>query len=138
MRFFTAAPSRSHKFLARLTQIDYAREMAFVAVSVDSGELMGVARLAADPDYTAAEFAVLVRSDLKGEGLGWRLMKHLIAYAREEGLKQLFGEILANNTTMLEMCRELGFRVETEPEDATLRRVELDFGASGSRAGVCG
>jgi acetyltransferase len=136
MRFFTAAPNRSHKFLARLTQIDYAREMAFVAISAESGDLLGASRLAADPDYTRAEFAVLVRSDLKGQGLGWRLMQHLIAYARAEGLGQLFGEILASNTTMLEMCREFGFRVEVEPGDATLRCVTLDLGGDANREGI--
>lgn len=125
MRFFTAKPDRSHKFLARLTQIDYAREMAFVALAEPGGELLGGARLVADPDYTRAEYAVLVRSDLKGKGLGWLLMQHLIAYAREEGLGALYGEVLAANTTMIEMCRELGFRIEPDAEDPTLRHVTL-------------
>ena len=107
MRFFTAAPDRSFRFFARMTQIDYAREMALVAATRDA--LLGVARLIADPDYRKAEFAVIVRSDLKGKGLGFRLMQHLIAYARAEGLGELHGEVLAENTTMLRMCRELGF-----------------------------
>jgi acetyltransferase len=132
MRFFTMKPDRSHKFIARLTQIDYAREMAFVALSPE-GELLGVSRLAADPDYIGAEYAVLVRSDLKGKGLGWLLMQHLIAYAREEGLQQLFGEILANNTTMLTMCRDLGFNIEVIPDDSTLRRVTLNIGSTQNR-----
>ena len=127
MRFFTMKPDRSHRFVARLTQIDYAREMAFVALSEPGGDLLGVSRLSADPDYTRAEFAVLVRSDLKGVGLGWLLMRHLIAYARDEGLKQLFGEALSSNTTVLEMCRGLGFRIEAVPSDATLRNVTLDL-----------
>lgn len=127
MRFFTMRPDRSHRFVARLTQIDYAREMAFVALSDPGGELLGVSRLSADPDYTRAEYAVLVRSDLKGRGLGWVLMRHLIAYAKEEGLKQLFGEVLSTNTTMLEMCRALGFRVEAVSGDPTLRHVTLDL-----------
>lgn len=125
MRFFTVKTDRSHKFLARLTQIDYAREMAFVALSEPAGELLGSARLIADPDYTRAEYAVLVRSDLKGKGLGWLLMQHLIAYAREEGLGTLYGEVLAANTTMIEMCHSLGFKVEIDPEDAGLRHVTL-------------
>ncbi len=127
MRFFTVKPDHSHRFVARLTQIDYAREMAFVALSEPEGELLGVSRLSADPDYTRAEYAVLVRSDLKGAGIGWVLMRHLIAYAGEEGLKQLFGDVLTTNTTMLEMCRALGFRVETVADDITLRRVTLDL-----------
>ena len=70
LRFFTAAPHLSHRFLAQLTQIDYAHEMAFVAVAKADGSLLGVVRMVADPDYTHAEYAVLVRSDLKGRGLG--------------------------------------------------------------------
>ncbi|HEX2842531.1 bifunctional acetate--CoA ligase family protein/GNAT family N-acetyltransferase [Hyphomicrobium sp.] len=128
LRFFTPRPDHSHRFLARLTQIDYAREMAFVALSPAGDELLGVARLTADPDYTRAEYAVLVRSDLKGKGLGWLIMQHLIAYAREEGLGELFGQILATNTTMIDMCRELNFRVEPDPEDATLRIATLALG----------
>lgn len=124
LRFFTAAPDRSHRFLARLTQIDYAREMAFVALS-EAGNLLGSSRLAADPDYARAEFAVIVRSDLKGKGLGWLIMQQLIDYARMEGLRELHGEVLAENTAMLDMCRDLGFRTETDPSDATLRHVTL-------------
>jgi acetyltransferase len=126
LRFFTAAPALSHRFLAQLTQIDYAREMAFVAISQD-GKLLGVVRMVADPDYTQAEYAGLVRSDLKGCGLGWRVMCHLIAYARAEKLEQLHGSVLADNTTMLQMCRELGFTVEAQPGDAGVRRVRLQL-----------
>lgn len=132
MRFFTARPDRSHRFVAGLTQIDYAREMALVALSEGNGELLGVARLAADPDYTRAEFAVLVRSDLKGRGLGWLLMQNLVAYARDEGLGTLFGEILAANTTMITMCQKLGFEIEPDPEDPTMRHATLVL--SGARA----
>lgn len=125
MRFFTAKPHRAHRFLARLTQIDYAREMAFVALSEPDGELLASARLIADPDYSQGEYAVLVRSDLKGKGLGWMLMQHLIAYARADGLGALYGEVLTANTTMIEMCRALGFTVEADAEDPLLRRVRL-------------
>lgn len=124
MRFFSPVKGLSHRFLARLTQIDYAREMAFVALEAE-GPLIGVARLAADPDYTRAEYGVLVRTDLKGKGLGWLLMQHLIDYARAEGLGELFGLVLVDNTTMLDMCRKLGFDVAAEPEDPSVRRVTL-------------
>jgi acetyltransferase len=127
LRFFTAAPDLSHRFLARLTQIDYAREMAFVAIAADGGALLGVARLVADPDYVAGEYAILVRSDLKGRGLGWTLMQHLIAYARAEGLAQLYGYVLAGNTMMLQMCRSLGFAVRPEPDGGEVRRVVLQL-----------
>lgn len=112
MRFFTAAPERTLRFYARMTQIDYAREMAFTAVS--GNDILGVARLISDPDYRRAEFAVIVRSDIKGKGLGYRLMQHLVAYARAEGLSELYGDVLAANTTMLKLCRELGFKAELD------------------------
>jgi acetyltransferase len=139
MRFFTAKPDLSFKFLARLTQIDYAREMAFVAIAAESSELLGVARLIADPDYTRAEYGILVRSDLKAKGLGWRLMQHLIDYARGEQLEELYGQVLANNTTMLRMCAEMGFHVEVDQDDVGIRSVNLKLGARAkepSRAGA--
>jgi acetyltransferase len=125
LRFFSFAPALSHRFLARFTQIDYAREMAFVAIARGSGALLGVVRMVADPDYTSAEYAILVRSDVKGRGLGWKLMEHLIAYARAERLGELHGSVLAGNTSMLQMCRELGFTVEREPGDDAVRHVVL-------------
>ena len=118
LRFFGAGPNLSHGFLARLTQIDYAREMAFVAIGKGTNALLGVVRVIADPDYTRGEYAILVRSDLKGRGLGWQLMQHLIAYAKAEQLQELHGAVLAGNTTMLQMCRQLGFAIEAEPGDS--------------------
>lgn len=124
MRFFSPLRGLAHKHLARLTQIDYAREIAFVAIS-SAGELLGVSRYMADPDYTRAEFGVLVRSDLKGRGLGTALMRHLIAYARAEGLAELHGAVLAENIGMLNLCREQGFESATAEGDPTLRIVTL-------------
>jgi acetyltransferase len=127
IRFRFLAPRKefSHKTNARFTQIDYARAMAFVAMSEEQSELLGVARLAADPDYMSAEYAVIVRSDLKGRGLGWALMRHLIRYAESEGLRDLHGDVLAANERMLKMCRGLGFDIAADPEDLTLRKVRL-------------
>ncbi len=119
----------SHQFLARMTQIDYAREVAFVALRDGPDgepEMLGVVRFFADPDYEKAEYAVLARSDLKGIGLGWILMRHLIRYARAEGLKSLYGTVLKENATMLAMCRELGFEVKRDPDDSMLFAVTLD------------
>ena len=99
LRFFHAVKEFSHQFVARLTQLDYARAMAFVALDTDTGEIMGVARLHSDSRYESAEYAILVRSDLKGNGLGWALMQLLIDYASAEGLKSLRGQVLAENTT---------------------------------------
>jgi acetyltransferase len=131
LRFFAIAPRLSHRFLATLTQIDYAREMAFVAISKQAGALLAVVRVIADPDYTRGEYAILLRSDLKGHGLGWRLMQHLIAYAKAEKLEELHGSVLADNTTMLKMCGELGFSIKRDLGDAGVRRVVLSLSERG-------
>ena len=131
IRFRFLAPRKefSHKFIARFTQIDYARAMAFVALNQDETKLLGVARLTADPDYTEGEYAVIVRSDLKGAGIGWILMRHLIHYAEKEGLRALSGDVLAGNERMLEMCRSFGFEIAANPEDVSLRKVRLKLPA---------
>ncbi|MBA4131851.1 MAG: GNAT family N-acetyltransferase [Hyphomicrobium sp.] len=127
MRFFMAAKSLNHATIARLTQIDYGREMAFVAIEKATGTLLGVARMMAGSDYQKAEFAVLVASHLKGKGLGKRLMQHLIAYARAEGLSELSGTVLAENQTMLDFCARLGFAISDDPEDAGVRLATLNL-----------
>jgi acetyltransferase len=129
IRLRLLAPRKAfpHDFLARLTQIDYAREMAFVAIDAASGHLLGVARIAADPDYTRAEYAILVRSDLQGMGLGWSMMEHLLAYARAEGLGRIEGSVLAENSDMLNMVRDLGFSVSPDPDEPGLTRVEISL-----------
>jgi acetyltransferase len=129
LRFFTAQKGLSKGFVARLTQIDYAREMAFVALDAVNGQLLGVARIIADPDYERAEYAILVRSDLQGQGLGWQLMQHLIRYSQAEGLTELYGSVLSDNTTMLAMCRELGFRVQEAAEEPGVLHVTLPLPA---------
>jgi acetyltransferase len=127
MRFFTAGQKVSHKLIARLTQIDYAREMAFVAIDETNGALLGVARMVADPDRSRAEYAVLVASDLKGCGLGWLLMQTLIGYARREHFTQLFGDVLVENTAMIKMCGDLGFKISNAPDDPAVLRVTLQL-----------
>jgi acetyltransferase len=120
----------SHQFLARMTQIDYAREMAFVALRKQADgtpEMLGVVRFFADPDYEKAEYAVLARSDLKGIGLGWVLMRHLIRYAKSEGLKTLYGTVLKENAIMVKMCGELGFDVKRDPDDPMIYAMTLDL-----------
>ncbi|WP_436642799.1 bifunctional acetate--CoA ligase family protein/GNAT family N-acetyltransferase [Microbaculum sp. FT89] len=127
LRFFTPKPDLSHRFLARLTQIDYARAMAFVALDPDTGELLGVVRIHADPDHEKAEYAILVRSDLKGQGLGWALMQLIIDYAREDGLKTIHGDVLVGNRSMLSMCRQLGFAEVLTAADPDLVTVTLSL-----------
>ncbi len=103
--------------LARFTQIDYDREMAFIATrgADGSAETLGVARIVADPDNISAEFAVTVRSDLKGQGLGKLLMARLVDYCRSRGLREIVGEALPVNTRVLRLARSLGFTLAPAP-----------------------
>lgn len=126
LRFMGAMSEFSHSFIAHLAQLDYARAMAFAAVSMQ-GDIVGVARMHSDSEYTTAEYAILVRSDMKGHGIGWALMDALIDYARREGLDELYGEVMSCNIDMLQMCGELGFRIAAEDDDPTISRVSLDL-----------
>ena len=125
LRFFAPVKDFSHAFIARFTQIDYARAMAFLAIDEASGEMLGVVRLHADAAYERGEYAVLVRSDLKSRGLGWLLMQMIVDYARAEGIGVIEGQVLRENTTMLNMCRELGFEIASDPEEADVQVVKL-------------
>ena len=119
--------------LARLTQIDYDREMAFIAACErEPGrfETLGVVRAIADPDNVTAEFAIIVRSDLKGQGLGPILFKKLIDYCRSRGTKELVGEALADNQRVIGLVRRFG-GVVTHSEPGT---VALRFDLTSSRA----
>ena len=125
LRFFAPMKEFSHQFIARLTQLDYARAMAFVAFDEVTNELVGVVRIHSDSIYENGEYAILLRSDLKGRGLGWALMQLIIEYARSEGLKIISGDVLQENTIMLEMCRSLGFEIKTDPADPGICDVTL-------------
>jgi acetyltransferase len=138
-RFFHTVRAFRHPELARFTQIDYDREMAFIAWSPeDGGQTLGVARAIADPDRASAEFAVLVRSDLKGRGLGALLMMKLVGYCRESGIGQLVGEILVMNHPMVALARRVGF--ELTPADAGILRARLALSrpAEAGAAGLSG
>jgi acetyltransferase len=125
LRFFAPMKEFTHQFIARLTQLDYARAMAFVAFDEATNELVGVVRIHSDSIYESGEYAILLRSDLKGKGLGWALMQLIIEYARSEGLKAISGDVLRENTIMLDMCRSLGFGVKSDPEEADICKVRL-------------
>jgi len=125
LRFFSAVREFSHAFIARMVQLDYARGMALAAIDPASGEMLGAVRLLADADYEAGEYAIMVRSDLKGTGLGWALMQTMIDYARWQGLARIEGQVLRENTTMLSMCRQLGFSIRNDREDASIAIVRL-------------
>src|SRR6202795_2270725 len=99
--------------------------MAFAAIDEGAGELVGVGHIHADDNYACGEYAILLRSDLKGHGLGWELMQRMIQYARSEGLQRIEGQGLRENSVILSMCRELGFHSETDPEEPDVRIVKL-------------
>ncbi|MBD8109319.1 bifunctional acetate--CoA ligase family protein/GNAT family N-acetyltransferase [Erwinia persicina] len=118
-RYFSEINEFTHDDLANMTQIDYDREMAIVAVRQHKGqdEIIGVTRAISDADNIDAEFSVLVRSDLKGLGLGRRLLEKMIIYTRQHGLQQLNGITMPNNRGMVTLARKLGFAVDVQMED---------------------
>ena len=112
MRFLHSMRTLSHSQAARLTQIDYDREMALVvAAPADAREqeLCAHVQLLSDPDNERGEFSILVRRDIGGKGVGRMLMQRIIAYARSRGIKEIFGNVLNENKAMLRLAEALGF-----------------------------
>ncbi len=118
-RFFTEVGEFNHEALANLTQIDYDREMAFVAIAHLGGErsIIGVSRALINPDNTDAEFAILIQTDQKGKGLGQLLMRKIIDYCQQKGTRQMSGMTMPSNSGMLGLARKLGFKVDIQFED---------------------
>jgi acetyltransferase len=112
LRVFVPRRDLPRSELARLTQIDYAREMAFIAERRGpdgAPETLGTVRAVSDPDGVEAEFAIVVRTDLKGRGLGRLLMDKLERYATAQGLQRITGVVLRENESMLDLARHMGF-----------------------------
>lgn len=124
-RFLVPMKTISPELLVRLSQLDYDRDIAFIALESGTSRLAGIARYSADPDRQSAEFGVLVRSDLQGQGLGRALMEQLLAYGRAEGLQRLTGLVLRDNRGMLEFAAELGFTAIGGATDPGLIRIGL-------------
>ncbi|MGH7156078.1 MAG: GNAT family N-acetyltransferase [Acetobacteraceae bacterium] len=101
---------------------------AFVALNAAGGALAGVGRLSSDPDRVVGEYALLVRSDLQGHGIGWQLLRSIVAYAKAERIGRIEGIVLRDNTAMLRMCREFGFTIANHPNQPGLMLVTLEFG----------
>ena len=156
LRFFSTRRELPQSELARLTQIDYAREMAFIAVRPLAGEAggvgegagdtavevvleetLGVVRAVTDPDNIEAEFAVIVRSDLKGKGLGRLLMGKLIDYLKNRGTRRVIGHVLHDNQPMRAMLRSLGFEPQDRDlaDDSSVWALELNPGIEKDMAG---
>jgi GNAT superfamily N-acetyltransferase/predicted CoA-binding protein len=122
LRFFTPVRGLTHTVAARLSQLDYDREMALIALY--DGAALGAVHFFADPDNRRAEYAIAVRSHWQGRGVGYLLMNRLIDIARQRGIGQLVGEVLRENESMLQMCRELGFTTAMHLDDPALMRVQ--------------
>ncbi|MGE5089456.1 MAG: GNAT family N-acetyltransferase [Candidatus Levyibacteriota bacterium] len=123
-RYIHPVRAFEHPNLASLTQIDYSRQMAFIATPARIRDsILGIVRSVTDPDNDSAEFAILVRSDLKGQGLGHALLDKMIRYCRSRGTRELWGDVAAGNSAMLELAAALGFR--TGSADQGLIRVTL-------------
>jgi acyl-CoA synthetase (NDP forming)/GNAT superfamily N-acetyltransferase len=127
LRFFTPIRGLTHPVAARLTQIDYDREMALLAEH--GGTVLGIVHYFADPDRRRAEYAIAVRSDWHGRGVGYLLMTRLIEIARQYGIGELVGEVLRENGPMLEMCRSLGFTIASDPNDPAILLVKKPLAA---------
>lgn len=124
LRFFGLVRDFYHRDLARFTQIDYNREMAFIATALDSRgapETLGVVRAIVDPDKQQAEFAIIVRSRIKERGLGRLLMKKMIRYLKAQGVAEVMGEVLTENRRMLALARSLGFHQKRALEGGVVR-----------------
>lgn len=120
LRFLSLRKNFPDQMLKRLTQLDYDRDIAFVAIEATTGALAGIGRLSCDPDHEVGEYALLVRTDLQGHGLGWELLRQVIEYAKADGIDRIEGLILNENHKMLAMCREFGFSVAYHPSETGL------------------
>ena len=130
LRFLAPRRSFADDMLKRLTQLDYDRDIAFVALESLTSALAGVGRLSCDPDRAKGEYALLVRTDLQGYGLGWQLLRQIIDYAEAEAIGRIEGMVLAENDRMLMMCREFGFSEKRDPDLPGLVIVTLDLNSS--------
>ena len=124
-RFFGELPQFNHDQLAKMTQIDYDREMAFIVSQEQNGSActLGVSRVLMDPDKLDAEFAIVVRSDCQGLGLGTILMNAAIEHCKNQGVKQIAGITLPENTGMIELARKLGFKITRDFEEGSINMV---------------
>ncbi|HEY4736184.1 MAG TPA: GNAT family N-acetyltransferase [Xanthobacteraceae bacterium] len=131
LRFFARVRELSTAESDKLSHLDYSHDMAFIALDEMTGQMLGLVRLRDELDEQTAEFAILVRSRLKGHGLGWLLMQRVVDYAKDKGLRRVYGDVLAENASMLQMTEELGFHAEDI--GSGIRRVVLDLHSVGKR-----
>lgn len=129
-RFFGFIKELPHSQMARFTQIDYDREMAFIAIGADestSSQTLGVVRAISDPDNQTAEFAIIIRSDMKGQGLGEKLLEKMIRYCRERSTGEMVGQVLRENSAMLGLAKHLGFSAQLLADEIDVMEVTLNL-----------
>jgi RimJ/RimL family protein N-acetyltransferase len=126
-RFLSPLKDLSPVFISRLTHIDYAKAMAFIALDEATGEMLGVARLHRMAQSDSGEYAIIVRSDVKGHGLGRQLTQMIIAYARSKAFHCIEGQVLSDNIAMLNMCGKFGFVIRSNPEAPYICDVKLSL-----------
>ena len=120
----------SHVQAARFTQIDYDREMALVLTehgTPGQTPIYGVVRLGADPDNEEGEYAIIVDREMTGLGLGIVLMRRILDYAHNRGMKRIVGDVLRENTTMLKLCDVFGFSKSIAKDAPEIVRVTKTF-----------
>ena len=127
-RFLHPMKSLAPDLAARLTQIDYDREMALV-LTRKSGvpEMLGVVRITADPNVEKAEFAIVIRRDMTGQGLGPMLLRRIIDYSKSRKIRYLYGEVLSDNRSMLKLADVFGFKKRPVPDDPGVMHVSLNL-----------
>jgi acetyltransferase len=134
-RFFAAETPEDlrRRFFGSVKEFSHA----FIALDETTEEMLGVARLHDKPDNACSEYAIIVRSDLKSHGLGWQLMQMIIAYARAKAVRCIEGQVLRDNTPMLDMCRELGFEIKANRDEPYICDVRLTLYGMDSLARSC-
>ena len=138
LRFFAPMKTLSHVMAARFTQLDYDREMALILTEPGipgTTDMYGVVSLNCDANNESGEYAILVRGDMTGMGLGLLLMRRIIDYAKSRGIGEIFGDVLLENHTMLKLCRVLGFTQKAVPDEPEQVRVTLKLPTTPTPAG---
>lgn len=130
LRFMQTLDELSPAMLRRFTEIDYGQDMALIVTEQDgtgAERQRGVARYAANPDGQSCEFAIVVADDRRERGIGTALMEGIMRAARAQGLVRMEGHVLADNTRMLQLMRDLGFSIRRAPDDPALYLVEREL-----------
>lgn len=123
-RFLSGLRQVDEDRLQHMLQDDDDQAIDFLAVSLESGEILASAMLCADDKFQVAEFAVVTRRDKKGCGVSWALLEHALRYAQAMGIKMVRSLESASQSDALKLEREMGFAVRSHPDDATLMLAE--------------